>query len=282
MYQCHVVPPYALHLQIVNPTASSRNVILLVRFFSLTEGREVYSRGGRPGANGTSLVCPGMDVYANISAPRWQHQGRVRSDPREGIDLGNCELTFLKNSQRLLASYRHHTGCGTVAPLSAHRISSSTCKNFSVQVSFSDDMGKTWAPLSTVIQSNVGMWEPFFFTLQHNRLMVAYSQELSNGGMQSIVWQQSNDEGVTWGKPITISDGKEHHSRDGMPGIARLADGSLMLVFEGFWATGKWGHFSVQARRSKDEGATWDSGAVIYSAGTHNAGYFLKMIRRLC
>eukprot|EP00756_Hemistasia_phaeocysticola_P030937 Hpha_TRINITY_DN16320_c2_g4::TRINITY_DN16320_c2_g4_i1::g.59945::m.59945 len=57
-----------------------------------------------------------------------------------------------------------------------------------------------------------------------------------------------------------------------MPGIARLVDGTLVVVFEGFWASGKWGHFSVQMRRSFDGGATWNKGEVIFSAGANNAG----------
>lgn len=57
-----------------------------------------------------------------------------------------------------------------------------------------------------------------------------------------------------------------------MPGIARLKDGSLVVVFEGFWANG-WGHFSVQARRSYDDGESWSSGQVIYKTNTsRNAG----------
>ena len=50
---------------------------------------------------------------------------------------------------------------------------------------------------------------------------------------------------------------------DGMPGITRLADGSLLLVFEGHWdyyyhnATEPHRHFSVQARQSTDEGFSY-------------------------
>jgi hypothetical protein len=40
--------------------------------------------------------------------------------------------------------------------------------------------------------------EPIFFAAQ-GQLWIAYSQELSNGGMQSIVWQGSHDGGKSWG-----------------------------------------------------------------------------------
>jgi hypothetical protein len=51
-----------------------------------------------------------------------------------------------------------------------------------------------------------------------------------------------------------------------MPGITRLRDDSLLMVFEGFWDyfahnQTERHHFSVQARRSFDEGSTWSEGA---------------------
>ena len=75
---------------------------------------------------------------------------------------------------------------------------------------------------------------------------------------------------MTWAPPITISDGRLHHSRDGMPGITRLCDGSLLLVFEGFWDffahnRTERHHFSVQARQSRDEGQSWSEGQVIFT-----------------
>jgi hypothetical protein len=109
------------------------------------------------------------------------------------------------------------------------------------QVSHSSDSGRTWAYLSTPVRSKVGMWEPFFFAVGRG-VQIAYSQELTNGGLQSIVWQLSRDRGASWEAPVTISDGREHASRDGMPGLARLPNNTIVLVFEGFWAHGP-GHF---------------------------------------
>lgn len=97
-----------------------------------------------------------------------------------------------------------------------------------------------------------------------NAHVCRYSQEISNGGLQSIVWQLSRDKGTSWEAAVTISDGREHQSRDGMPGLARLPNGTIVLVFEGFWAHGP-GHFSVQMRTSHDDGDTFDSGRVIYA-----------------
>ena len=53
-------------------------------------------------------------------------------------------------------------------------------------------------------------------------------------------------------------------------GITRLADNSLVMVFEGFWDyfahnRTERHHFSVQARRSHDDGASWSEGQVVFT-----------------
>ena len=240
----------------------------------------IIGNGGYPRGlqllSGTRLVCVGMDIYSSISpgqavqASSWAKLSTVLTDSRLGVDLANCNLAQLP-SGRILASYRHHvpvTGGGAENPP----------KHYAIEVSASDDNGTEWTPLSTVVSGPVGMWEPFLWpptASSHgggdNVIWAAYSQELTNGGLQSIVWQRSTDQGASWAAPLTISDGRQHRSRDGMPGITRLGDGSLLLVFEGHWdfffhnRTESRRHFSVQARQSQNEGATWSDGGVIFS-----------------
>ena len=204
----------------------------------------------------------------------WAPIGVVSSDARPGSDVSNCVL-HQQPTGELLAAYRHHTGCGPAgrSPTPTPRPSRpGVCTDYTLRVSVSDDRGVSWQPRSTVVQGTIGMWEPAFFQLGSG-LAVAYSQELSNGGLQSIVWKVSGDAGRSWGPVAVLSDGRQHDSRDGMPGLTRLRDGSVLLVFEGFWRHG-WGRFSVQIRRSFDDGASWDAGNVIFapSNASHNAG----------
>eukprot|EP01043_Picozoa_sp_COSAG02_P025704 COSAG02_NODE_1453_length_12551_cov_2.557420_11_plen_351_part_00 len=217
--------------------------------------------------DGSWLICVNMDIHrspAGGQGSEWAKISTILTDGREGVDLANCNLAQLP-SGRVLASYRHHV------PQTAGGM------RYAIEVSASDDGGHSWRALSTMVSGAVGMWEPFLFppmaverratTGGHDVIWAAYSQELTNGGLQSIVWQRSTDRGASWEAPITISDGREHHSRDGMPGITRLRDGSLLMVFEGFWDyfahnTTERHHFSVQARRSFDEGNTWSEGAL--------------------
>lgn len=261
----------------------------------------VIAQGGYPRAieasSGERFLCTGAEskllvfaspVNATLEGP-WAPVGVVLEDGRAGVDLANCVL-FEVVPGVLLASYRYHTGCPVVhkneslrsQTLGNHRSPNrgmlplksprAHCANFSIQVSQSSDGGRHWTYLSTVTSGPIGMWEPFFFQTAAG-VQIAYSQELSNGGLQSIVWQLSRDHGQSWGVAVTISNGQEHASRDGMPGLARLPDNSIVVVFEGFWAHGP-GRFSVQMRRSRDDGVTWDSGKVIFSTATpaSNAG----------
>jgi hypothetical protein len=174
--------------------------------------------------------------------------------------------------------YRHHV---------PREGSGSNGIRYAIEISYSDTEGKSWTEYvktpggRDVIHGPVGMWEPFLWppvAAEPRRdppggdaIWCAYSAEITNGGRQNIVWQKSLTQGRTWSSaPQMISYGPDHDSRDGMPGITRLADGSLLVVFEGFW---EWDahnstqqhHFSVQARRSFTNGASWTGGEVIFS-----------------
>jgi hypothetical protein len=243
-----------------------------------TETPVAITAGGYPRAieaSGMRFLCTGTGgrlvvtvspINASLTSP-WSHRGVVVQDQQPGVDLANCVLFATKTG--LLAAYRHHFGCTRHPTRETQDLVPRICTNYTIQVSESTDFGRTWAHLSTPIHGAVGMWEPFFIQTTAG-VQLAYAQEVTNGGLQSIVWQLTRDLGMSWGRPVTISDGAEHTSRDGMPGLARLPDNSIVLVFEGFWAHGM-GHFSVQMRRSRDEGVTWDAGGVIYATSDRSA-----------
>ena len=259
-----------------------------------------YPRGVQLPGSGAMLVCAGMRVYeAAVDAESaklgpFALVGTVAVDGRPGADLSNCQLLAL-NASRVLASYRHHLGC---APA---RGGGTLCASYSLQLAASDDAGHTWqAQHSTIVNGSVGMWEPFLFRQQQQQpqpqpqqqqqqqppqqqqwegeLRVAYSQEVTNHGNQSIVWQRSPDLGKSWlpldargGEGGVISDGSEEGTRDGMPGVAVLADGSVLAVFERGQRLGGRFLFRVMARRSFDGGSTWGGARGVYNAS--RAGY---------
>jgi hypothetical protein len=140
---------------------------------------------------GERMVCSGMDVFKDdAGGSRWSHVGTVlSSDGAAGVDISNCVLYYDTNTTTLLASYRHHTGCKTTpvdvvalddspvddvaldAPSDAkqqhafhshnhHPTNGSVtlCSSYTIQVSASHDLGRTWDQLSTVVNSTVGVW----------------------------------------------------------------------------------------------------------------------------
>lgn len=184
----------------------------------------------------------------SLSGP-WLLAGTIATDGNASgaPDLANPHVLPLADS-RALCAYRHHTGVG------AGRV-------FRIALSSSSDGGATWSPQALIIASaSTGLWEPFLFALAPSRpreIGVAYAAELSNGGEQDIVFQFSRDGGASWLPPASRIHSAG--SRNGMPGVARLDDGTLVAVFEGF--RGAWGSFSVSAAASSDGGATWPESA---------------------
>jgi len=184
----------------------------------------------------------------------------VTSMPASVTDLANPNLYQLPNG-RLLCAFRHHTSEAGQPTI------------YRIEVCYTDDM-KGWLFSGTVeafsTTSGKGIWEPFLYQVRGDpAIYCAYAKELPNG-QQNIVARVSTDNGMTWGgeRIISHTDG----SRDGMPSVTYLSDGSLLAVFEGFWA-GTWGKFTVNSRRSFDAGRTWDDAQVIHiSPSNKNSG----------
>jgi hypothetical protein len=215
------------------PTGATRRISLLVR----------NDTGGGGGGGGEG------------EGP-WAFVADVVTDATPGVDLANgfCVQTPADWYPGLVCAYRHHVpapGGGT---------------QYRLRVSRSGDGGATWAVAGTITQGAVGVWEPFLYLARSpaggRLLRVVYAGELTNGGEQDIVQRESADGGATWG-PVTA---RIHTpgSRNGMPGVAALPDGSLVVVMEGFW-TGVWGAFTVGLARSFDGGATWGQRTLVHA-----------------
>ena len=150
------------------------------RAIETTEGERLLCTGG-----GGGLSVSATTASANATARPWVQRGTVVHDDGPGVDLANCIL-FEVERGRLLAAYRYHTGCSEHAgtsqrrdidnftmPRSTTTAPSVICTRYSIQVSQSHDGGRTWTYLSTPVHGEVGMWEPFFFSVR-NGLQIAY------------------------------------------------------------------------------------------------------------
>jgi hypothetical protein len=123
-----------------------------------------------------------------------------------------------------LYAYRNHDRTGADLHFTWFRIS----------ISYSDDGGKTFLYLSTVVErapSTVtanGVWEPFLRIARDGSLQCYYSSEISSAVQENLM-QVSTDGGATWGPTISVSGGASVNSRDGMTGVAPIDNnGNLM------------------------------------------------------
>jgi hypothetical protein len=156
-------------------------------------------------------------------------------------DLANGHLLALPNGT-LLCAFRHHFALPTGGTV------------YTLQLAASHDAGASWGAPTLITSGATGVWEPFLL-LTPSALRVAYSAELTNGGEQDVVLRSSSDGGGAWGPVDSVLH--TPGSRNGMPGLAVLRDGSLLLVCEGFWGARGWGAFTVNSARSLDGGRSW-------------------------
>ncbi len=135
-----------------------------------------------------------------------------------------------------------------------HVLTRSIQKNSSVhsiETIYSDDIGVTWHTLSQVDvitvtkdQLQTGLWEPFLIepTKRPQVLQVYYAKERDNAEVctqakagvrkgQDIVMKESLDGGKTWSAlPLVVL--RNGQSREGVPTLTELQDGSLVLSHE--------------------------------------------------
>jgi hypothetical protein len=178
--------------------------------------------------------------------------------------LGNMSTKQLK-SGRLITAYRSHT-----------KENNSTSQNewdwFILRTKISDDNGKTWQEWGIIDRrtgvGNLGTWEPHIVEpSKRPGILQAYfaaerpaSLKCPNDSSvaQDIVLAESKDGGATW-KTVgpVISRGV---SREGVPSVVELKDGSLLAAFETF-KDGSCGSKSRQIipglAHSNDGGLTW-------------------------
>jgi len=138
------------------------------------------------------------------------------------------------------------------------------CNWFGLPVLASDDGGQTWSFISQLDQTTIptgqfnrGLWEPFLFQLPNGQIAGFYADEThANQGWNQIVGERvSADGGQTWSNEIFASALQDGVSRPGMPGVAQLVNGSVILVFEVCGTDNCNIHFKLS-----DDGINWPTG----------------------
>ncbi|WP_433869668.1 sialidase family protein [Saccharopolyspora sp. CA-218241] len=103
----------------------------------------------------------------------------------------------------------------------------------SIRVWRSDDHGRTWSFLSTVVEAPVGpgVWEPEFTVTEDGDLAVFYSDDGDPAHDQKLVQSRSSD-GIRWSAPRETVTHPDFAVRPGMAGVRRLPDGTYVMVYE--------------------------------------------------
>lgn len=167
-----------------------------------------------------------------------------------------------------------------------HKLSGVSEPSYRLRVIKSQDNGRSWDYLDDLnsrdgfIDSGPeGLWEPFLYFDAENVMRVVYAKERAErvctshrGKKQDIVVRQSRDQGKTWSaEHIVASEGV---SRDGVPAVTRLKDGSFVVVFES-WQSSVCGRANpnllIRSMQSPD-GIEWKERNVVFDPYLYSAG----------
>ena len=144
----------------------------------------------------------------------------------------------------------------------------------SLQVSVSENGGKSWAHHSTVAEytegsgNTRGVWEPYLGTL-NGKLTCFYANDSSSvTHMQNIEYMVWN--GSSWRERTVVCDGVSHNSRDGMPVWTQTKGGEYVLVIESSAMRDSGHPFVIQLVYSKD-GKSWSRPVTVYTPTTNGS-----------
>ena len=205
------------------------------RMTTLPDGRLacVYTGGGYV------RYCTSEDDGVTWSSPT--NVIRIEHTPTgQKMVLANANIVVMKDGSYMVA-FRAHTG-GPVGEFSEFYSSIRYC--------ISRDRGATWSEDITVIENDhvgpefTGFWEPHMLYIKDGVLAMYYAADCLGGPaegypfiddidkQQHIVLHLYDESTECFGAPIIASNGIDHGSRDGMPSVCRLSDGSYAMVIE--------------------------------------------------
>lgn len=190
-------------------------------------------------------------ISAN-NAKTWKSQTTASFHPSRAC----ANVNFYEFEGKIYLSYRATGGPG---------------KNYtSLQVSVSEDFGRTWKHHSTIAEydEDGGVWEPCLGEID-GKLTVFYACDVrsitSRQNIESKTW-----DGSKWTKRTIISNGEKHNSRDGMPVWIRLSTGMYICVIESQKYAGSGHPFIIQYLTSED-GVKWSEPVDCYIPKTTNS-----------
>lgn len=156
----------------------------------------------------------------------------------------------------------------------------------SIRVMYSNDNAETFINEEILVENTAsafrGYWEPFIIQIDEDTLALYYANDLDGivgGAQQNICYVTYDLETKTWNKTQRVAiNGISRNSRDGMPVVTQLSDGSFAMVFEAFdynrrSYNGVYGQspFVISMSRSAD-GKSWSTPVPIAAPQNITAG----------
>lgn len=193
------------------------------------------------------------------------------------MSLANANIAVMNDGAYMVAFRAHTAGDGYTEFYT------------SIRYCISRDNGQTWSQ-DTIVAENLhqgkeftGFWEPHMLYIADGRLAMYYASDCIGGTAewypfvssmtyQHIIMHIYDEEKGCFGEPLIASNGEEHNSRDGMPVVCKLADGSYAMVIESSSMRGNY-PFIIQIMFSED-GISWSAPRNIWvpTTGGHYAG----------
>ncbi len=188
---------------------------------------------------------------------------RIEKTPTgQTMTLANANIVVMKDGSYMVAFRAHTAGDKYDAFYS------------SIRYCISRDNGKTWSADTIVAENNhqgsqfTGFWEPHMIYIKDGRLAMYYASDCIGGtaegypfvksmSYQHIIMHIYDEQNGKFGEPIIASNGENHNSRDGMPVVCKLSDGSYAMVIESSSMKSKYS-FIVQILFSED-GISWSA-----------------------
>ena len=197
--------------------------------------------------------------------------GKTWSDPINVIKLdkaptgqamstANANIVVMKDGSYMIA-FRAHTAGSDFDTFYT-----------SIRYCISRDNGATWSA-DTIVAENThqgkeftGFWEPHMIYIKDDKLAMYYASDCIGGDAvgypfvksmtyQHIIVHVYDEATGKFGEPIIASNGEKHNSRDGMPVICKLSDGTYAMVIESSCMRGTY-PFIIQILFSED-GINW-------------------------
>lgn len=200
----------------------------------------------------------------------------------DNIAVSNANMIMMKNGDYMFA-FRAHTASSNYSSFYS-----------SIRYVISKDQGKTWSE-DVIVAENIlevpqgkkpsdyfsGFWEPHMLYIKDGKLAMYYANDCIGGSAKDYPFVESrtyqhiivhiyDEEKEVFGPPIVASDGEKHNSRDGMPVVCQLSDGTYAMVIESTAMRNQYS-FIIQILFSED-GITWSEPRTIHTP-TVNGNY---------